>query len=94
MADTDTALAWASGWITMNLTVACTVVGDLATEWGRFAAVTIVQTVVVVARPRMLTNPRLHPTRCRLFRRVRALVAPDRINATLHKSSKQYPPMR
>jgi hypothetical protein len=47
--------------------------------WGRFAAVTIVQTVVVVTHLRILTDPRLHPTRCRLFRRIRVLVARDHI---------------
>jgi hypothetical protein len=56
-----------------------TVAGDLATVWGRFAAVTIVQTAVVVTHLHILTDPRLHPTRCRLFRRVCVLVARDRI---------------
>jgi hypothetical protein len=33
------------------------------------------QTVVVANHPRIHTGPRLHPTQCRLFRRVRVLVA-------------------
>src|SRR5450759_3401626 len=63
----------------MNPMVPSTVTGDLATVWGRFAAVTIDQTVVAVTHLRILTNPRLHPTRCRLFRRILVLVARDRI---------------
>jgi hypothetical protein len=67
--------------------VPITAAGALATEWGRLAAVTIIQTMVadivqamvVATHLRMLTYPRLHPTRCRLFRRVRVLVAHDRI---------------
>ena len=46
--------------------------------WRRFATVAIVQNVVVANHLRMLTDPRLHPTRCRLFRRVRVLVVRDR----------------
>jgi hypothetical protein len=81
-------MAWASGSITMNPTVPTTVAGDLATVWGRFATVTIVQTVVMSTPLRMLTDPRLHPTRFRLFRRVRVLAARDRVKETLHESSK------
>lgn len=54
----------------MNPTVATTVAGDLATTWRRFAGVTIVQLVEVAT----LTDPRLLPTRRRLFRRIRDLV--------------------
>ena len=72
----------------MNLTVPYTVAGDLPTVWGRFVAVTIVQTVVVANHLHMLTNPPLDPTRCRLFRRVRVLVARDRIKETLRNSSR------
>ena len=73
----------------MNPTVPSTVAGDLATVWGRFAAVTSAQIVVVVASQlRMRTDPRLHPARYRLFRRVRVLVARDRVKETLHESSK------
>ena len=91
VADTDTTTAWASGWTTTNPTVAgdlATVAGDLATMWGRFATAPIVQTVVVATHLRMLTGPRLHPTRYRLFRRIRVLVARDGTKETLHKSSK------
>ena len=56
--------------------------------------VDIVQTVVA-NHLRMHTDPRLHPTQCRLFHRIRALVAHDRIlvardriKETLYKSSK------
>jgi len=45
--------------------------------------------VEVATHLRMLTGPRLRLTRCRLFRRVRVLVARDRIKETLHKSSKR-----
>ena len=92
--DTDMTAAWASGWTTTNPTVPtvagdrATVAGDLATMWGRFATAPIVQTVVVATHLRMLTGPRLHPTRYRLFRRVRVLVARDGTKETLHKSSK------
>ncbi len=90
VADTDTTTAWASGWTTTNPTVAgdlATVAGDLATMWGHFATVPIVQTVEVATHLRMLTGPRLRLTRCRLFRRVRVLVARDGTKETLHKSS-------
>jgi hypothetical protein len=89
--DTDTTTAWASGWTTTNPTVAgdlATVAGDLATMWGHFATVPIVQTVEVATHLRMLTGPRLRLTRCRLFLRVRVLVARDGTKETLHKSSK------
>ena len=92
VADTDTTTAWASGWTTTNPTVAgdlATVAGDLATMWGHFATVPIVQTVEVATHLRMLTGPRLRLTRCRLFRRVRVLVARDGTKETLHKSSKR-----
>jgi hypothetical protein len=71
----------------MNPTVLTTVVGDLATVWGRFVTAPIVQTVVVAIHRRILTGPRLDPTRRRPFRRVRVPVARDRIKETLHKSS-------
>ena len=91
VADTDTTTAWASGWTTTNPTLAgdlATVAGDLAIMWGHFATVPIVQTVEVATHLRMLTGPRLRLTRCRLFRRVRVLVARDGTKETLHKSSK------
>ena len=65
----------ALGRLTMNPTVSTMVAGDLATKWRRFAAVTIVQPVEVATHLRMLTDPRLLPTRCRLFRRVAAVAA-------------------
>ena len=94
VADTDMTAAWASGWTTTNPTVPtvagnlATVAGDLATVWGHFATVPIVQTVMLATHLRMLTGPRLRLTRCRLFRRVRVLVARDGTRETLHKSSK------
>ena len=54
----------------MNPTASTTVAGDLATMWRRLATGNIVQTVVVANRLRMRTELHLHPTRCRLFRRV------------------------
>ena len=63
----------------MNLTVPCTVAGHPATMWPRFATVTIVQTAVVATQLSMLTDPRLHLIRFRLFRRAQVLVARDRI---------------
>jgi len=64
----------------MNPTVATTVAGDMATKWRRFAGVTIVQPVEEVATHlRELTDLRLLPTRCRLFRRSRVLVARDHV---------------
>ncbi len=63
----------------MNPTVSTTVAGDLATTWRRFAAVTIVQPVEVATHLRTLTDPRLLPTRYRLFHQSRVLVARDHI---------------
>ena len=63
----------------MNPPVSSTVAGDLTTKWRRFAAVTaavtIVQPMKAATNLRELTEPRLLPTRCRLFRQRRALVA-------------------
>ena len=59
----------------MNPLVSTTVAGDLATKWRRIAAVIIVQPVEVATHLRVLTDPRLLPTRCRLFRRIHVLVA-------------------
>ena len=67
----------------MNPLVSSTVAGDLTTKWRRIAAVTeavteavtIVQPVKVAMHLCELTNPRLLPTRCRLFRQSRVLVA-------------------
>ena len=102
--DTDMTAAWASGWTTTNPTVPtvagdratvagdlATVAGDLATMWGRFATAPIVQTVVVATHLRMLTGPRLHPTRYRLFRRIRVLVARDGTKETLCTSHQNNP---
>jgi hypothetical protein len=58
----------------MNLSVSTTVAGDLATKWHLFAAVTIVQPVAVPMHLRELIDPRLLPTRSRLFRRSRIRV--------------------
>ncbi len=63
----------------MNPTVLTTVAGDLATTWRRIAAVTIVQPVEVATHLRELIDPRLLPTRCRLFRRGRVPVARDHV---------------
>ncbi len=63
----------------MNPTVSITVAGDLATTWRRIVAVTIVQSVETVAHLRELTDRRLLPTRCRLFRHVPVLVALDHV---------------
>jgi len=63
----------------MHPPVSSTVVGDLATEWRHFAAVTIVQPVEVATHLRELTDPLLLPTRCRLFRRARVPVARDHV---------------
>ena len=62
----------------MNPPVSTTVAGDLATKWRRFVAVTIVQPVEVTDL-RELTDQRLLPTRCRLFRRGHGLVARDHV---------------
>ena len=67
------------GRLTMNPPVLTTVAGDMATKWRRFAAVTIVQPVEVATHLRELTDPRLLPTRCRLFPHIRVLVARDHV---------------
>lgn len=77
---------WASVWIIMNPTASTTVAGDQATGWGRFAMAPIVQSVAVASPLRMLTNPRLHPARCRLFRRVGDPVAHDRVKERIGTS--------
>ena len=59
----------------MNPLVSTTVAGDLGTKWRRFAAVTIVHPVEVANHLRELTDPRMLPTRCRLFQRGRVLAA-------------------
>ena len=71
--------------LTMNPSVSTTVAGDMATMWRRFEAVTIVQPVEVATQLRELTDPRLLPTRCRLFRRGRVLVARDHIEVRPNK---------
>jgi hypothetical protein len=71
----DTTTEEALERLTMNHTVSTTVAGDLATKWRRIAVVIIVQPMEVATHLRMLTDPRLLPTRCRLFRRIRVLVA-------------------
>jgi hypothetical protein len=71
----DTTTEEALERLTMNHTVSTTVAGDLATKWRRIAVVIIVQPMEVATHLRMLTDPRLLPTRCRLFRRI--LVARD-----------------
>ncbi len=63
----------------MNPLVLTMVAGDLATKWRRFAVVIIAQPVEVATHLRMHTDPRRLPTRCRLFRRIRVLVARIRI---------------
>jgi hypothetical protein len=87
--------ARATGWITMNPSVSTTVAGDLATEWRRFATVTIVQTVVVAPRLRMLSDPLPHRIRSRLFRqdRVLVVVAVDVVAVTdvADHPGRQYP---
>jgi hypothetical protein len=71
--------------LTMNPSVSTTVAGDMATMWRRFEAVTIVQPVEVATHLRELTDPRLLPTRCRLFRRGRVLVARDHVEVRSDK---------
>ena len=61
----------------MNPMVLTTVAGDLTTGWRHSAAETIVQPVKGATDLRMLTEPRLLPARCRLFRQVRVPVARD-----------------
>ena len=75
----------------MNPPVSTTVAGDLATKWRRFAAVTIVHPVEVATHLRELTDPRLLPTRCRLFRRSRVLVALDHVEVRLDKDLECLP---
>jgi hypothetical protein len=65
--------------LTMNHTVSTTVAGDLATKWRRIAVVIIVQPVEAATHLRMLTDPRLLPTRRRLFRRIRVLVVRNHV---------------
>jgi hypothetical protein len=72
----DTTTAGALGRLTMHPQVSNTVAGDMATKWRRFAMVTIIQPVEVATHLRKLTDPHLHPTRCRLFPRSRVLEAP------------------
>jgi len=82
VADTDTTTEGALEGLTMNPMVLTTVAGDLATRWRRIAVVIIVQPVEVATHLRMLTDPRRLPTRCRLFRRIRVLVAHDHVLVT------------
>jgi hypothetical protein len=70
----DTTTEGALEGLTMNPLVSTTVAGDLATKWRRIAVVIIVQPVEV-ATLQELIDPRLLHTRCRLFRRIRVLVA-------------------
>ena len=77
--------AGALGQLTMNPLVPTTVAGDMATKWRRFEAVTIVQPVEVATHLRTLTDPRPLPTRCRLFRRIRVLVAREYIELRSNK---------
>ena len=53
--------------------------------WRRFAVVTIVQPLEVATHLRELTDPRLLPTRCRLFHRIRVLVARDHVEVQSDK---------
>ena len=69
----------------MNHPVSTMVAGDMATKWRRFAAVTLVQPVAVAMHLCELTDPRLLPTRCRLFRRIRVLVGRDHIELRSNK---------
>jgi len=75
VADTDTTTEGALEGLTMNPLVLTTVAGDVTTKWHRIAVVIIVQPVEVATHLHELTDPRLLPTRCRLFRRIRVLVA-------------------
>jgi hypothetical protein len=59
----------------MNPLVMTTVAGDGTTKWRRIAVVIIVQPVEAAMHLRELTDPRLLPAQCRLFRRIRVLVA-------------------
>lgn len=58
----------------MNPLVMTTVAGDVTTKWRRIAVVIIVGPVEMDTL-RELTNPRLLPARCRLFRRMRVPAA-------------------
>jgi hypothetical protein len=68
----------------MNTMVLTTVAGDLTIMWRRFA-VEITVTAATIVQPgkaatlRVLTGPRLLPTRFRRFRRACGLVARDRV---------------
>lgn len=73
------------GRLTMNPSVSITVAGDMATKWRRFAAVTIAQPVEVATHLCEVTDPHLLPTRCRLFRRIRVLVARDHVDVRFDK---------
>ena len=79
VADTDTTTEGALEELAMNPLVSTTVAGDMTTKWRRFAVVIIVQPVEVATHLRMLTDPHRLPTRCRLFRRIRVLVAHDHV---------------
>ena len=64
---------------TMNPPVLITVAGALRTKWRRFAAMIIARPVGVAMHLRELSNPRLLPARCRLFRRSHVLVVRNHI---------------
>jgi hypothetical protein len=81
----DMTMAGALGRLTMDLPVTITVGGDMATKWRRFAVVTIIQSMEVAVHLREFTNQRLLPTRCRLYRRGRVLVARDHVEVYLQK---------
>jgi hypothetical protein len=66
----------------MNPPLSYTVAGDLITMWRRIEAVNIVHPVKVTTHPRELTDPRLFPTRYRLSRRSRVLVARDHVKSS------------
>ena len=68
----------------MNPMVWNTVGGDLTTGWRHSAAVTIVRAGKGATDLRMLTKPRLLPTRCRLFRQVRVPAAHGPVAAHDH----------
>ena len=54
----------------------------MTTKWHRFAVVSIVQPRGVATQLCELSNPRLLPTRRRLFRRGRVLVTRGRVPVT------------
>ena len=66
----------------MNPPLLSTVAGDLVIMWHRITAVNIVQPMEVTTHLRALTDPRLFPTRYRLFRRSRVLVARDHVKSS------------